>query len=400
MCSIRLPEVMRVVHVCAYFAPAFVYGGPPRSILALCRAQRDAGVDVRVVTTTANGDGELTHEVTSRGDYNGIPVHYCGRAWPRSIFYAPSLASILATELGDDAVLHIHGLWNATVWSAAAAARQQQRPYVLSPRGMLAPAALAHDGWRKRLVYPLADRRVIRDAARLHATSRVEFDELTRLTDGNRVVYVPNGVDLPGAHDGDEHAARAHFGLPAAAPIVLFLGRIHPIKRLDLLAAAFARVLQRHAGAHLVIAGPDEDGHRAQIAPLFTRLGDAVTWTGRVDGERKRQLLNAATVLVMCSDSESFGMSVAEAMAAAKPVVVTRTCPWSDIESHQAGCWIEQSPDAVAAGLNAILSDPDAAREMGRRGRALAAAEYSWTRAASTLISEYEAIAADTVQVV
>ena len=127
---------MRVVHVCAYFAPAFVYGGPPRSILALCRAQRDAGVDVRVVTTTADGDGELTHEVTSRGDYNGIPVHYCGRAWPRSIFYAPSLASILATELGDDAVLHIHGLWNATVWSAAAAARQQQRPYVLSPRGM------------------------------------------------------------------------------------------------------------------------------------------------------------------------------------------------------------------------------------------------------------------------
>jgi glycosyltransferase involved in cell wall biosynthesis len=188
--------------------------------------------------------------------------------------------------------------------------------------------------------------------------------------------------------------------LPTAAPIVLFLGRIHPIKRLDLLAAAFDRVLQRHAGAHLVIAGPDEDGHRAQIAPLFTTFGDAVTWTGRVDDARKRQLLNAATVLVMCSDSESFGMSVAEAMAASKPVVVTRTCPWPDIETHHAGCWVEQSPDAVAAGVNAILSDPDAAREMGRRARALAADKYSWTRAASALISEYEAIAADTIQVV
>ena len=391
---------VRVVHVCAYFAPAFVYGGPPRSILELCRAQRAAGVDVRVVTTTADGDGELREEITSHGDYDGIPVRYCGRAWPRSIFYAPSLPAILATELKDDAVLHIHGLWNAAVWSAAAAARQQQRPYVLSPRGMLAPAALAHDRWRKRLVYHLADRRVIRDAARLHATSRIEFDELARLTDANRVVCVPNGVDLPGAQDGDELTARAHFRLPPTAPIVLFLGRIHPIKRLDLLAAAFGLVLQRHAGAHLVIAGPDEDGHRARIAPLFTSFGDAVTWTGRVDDARKRQLLTAATVLVMCSDSESFGMSVAEAMAAGKPVVVTRTCPWPDIESHRAGCWVEQSPDAVAAGVSAILADPDAARQMGRRGRALAVGEYGWARAASALISEYEAIAADTIQVV
>src|SRR6478672_9281659 len=209
MCSIRLPDVMRVVHVCAYFAPAFVYGGPPRSILALCRAQRAAGVDVRVVTTTADGDGELREEITSHGDYDGIPVRYCGRAWPRSIFYAPSLPAILATELKDDAVLHIHGLWNAAVWSAAAAARQQQRPYVLSPRGMLAPAALAHDRWRKRLVYHLPDRRVIRDAARLHATSRIEFDELARLTDANAGDCAPRYADRWGGRDGDELTASA-----------------------------------------------------------------------------------------------------------------------------------------------------------------------------------------------
>jgi glycosyltransferase involved in cell wall biosynthesis len=391
---------MRVVHVCAYFAPAFIYGGPPRSILALCRAQREAGIDVRVVTTSANGDSELSAEITSQGEYDGIPVRYCSRGWPRSVFYAPSFGGVVATELRDADVLHIHGLWNAAVWSAAAAARQQQRPYVLSPRGMLAPAALAHDGWRKRLVYPLADRRVIRDAARLHATSQLEFNELNRLTDANRVVYVPNGVELPRLCSGNEHAARAHFRLPASGPIVLFLGRIHPIKRLDLLAGAFAGVLRQHPGAHLVIAGPDEDGHRAQVAPLFTQFGHAVTWTGRVDEAGKHALLDAATVLVMCSDSESFGMSVAEAMAAATPVVVTRTCPWPDIESHHAGRWVEQTPDALASGVTSILADVDVAREMGCRGRSLVASQYSWARAASALISQYKAIAADAVQVV
>jgi glycosyltransferase involved in cell wall biosynthesis len=389
--------MLRIVHVCAYFAPAFIYGGPPRSVLALCRAQREAGADVRVVTTSANGEGELGEEVTACEQYEGIPVRYCSRAWPRSIFYAPSLAGVVATELRDADVLHIHGLWNATVWSAAAAARHQPRPYVLSPRGMLAPAALAHDGWRKKLVYPLADRRVIRDAARLHATSRLEFDELARFAGTKRVVYVPNGVELPRVQEGDDNAARRRFRLPPSAPIVLFLGRIHPIKRLDLLAAAFGRVRQ-HVGAQLVIAGPDEDGHRAQVAPLFTPYGDAVTWTGRVDDTSKRQLLEAAAVLVMCSDSESFGMSVAEAMAAGKPVVVTRTCPWPDVESHHAGSWVEQTVDAIAAGVNAVLSDPIAARDMGRRGRALVASQYSWAHAASALISEYKAIAADAFQ--
>jgi len=390
---------MRIVHVCAYFAPAFVYGGPPRSVLALCRAQRDAGADVRVVTTSANGDGEISEEVIARGEYEGIPVRYCSRGWPRSIFYAPSFSSVVAAELRDADVLHIHGLWNAAVWSAAAAARHHQRPYVLSPRGMLTPAALAHDAWRKRLVYPVADRRVIRDAARVHATSRLEFDELTRLIDPDRVVFVPNGVELPRVGGADHRDARERFKLPADAPLVLFLGRIHPIKRLDLLAGAFGRVLRHNSDAHLVIAGPDEDGHRAQVAPLFTAFGDAVTWTGRVDEAGKRELLNAAAVLVMCSDAESFGMSVAEALAAGKPVVVTRTCPWPDIESHRAGFWVEQTPDAVATAVNAVLSDRSTAREMGCRGRSLVASQYSWPHAASALINEYRAIAADTIQV-
>src|SRR5678815_5163999 len=110
---------VRVVHVCAYFAPAFVYGGPPRSVLALCRAQRDAGADVRVVTTSANGDGEVSEEFIARGEYEGIPVRYCRRAWPRSISYAPLLGAVAERELRDADVLHIHGLWNAAVWSAA-----------------------------------------------------------------------------------------------------------------------------------------------------------------------------------------------------------------------------------------------------------------------------------------
>src|SRR6202008_5046602 len=138
---------LRVVHVCAYFAPAFVYGGPPRTIFGLCRAQRDAGLDVRVVTTTANGDSELSESVVQRGEYEGIAVRYCARAWPRSIFHAPSLGAAVSAALRAAAVLHSRGRGNAAAGRAAAAARREHKPYVLSPRVRRATAASAHDKW-------------------------------------------------------------------------------------------------------------------------------------------------------------------------------------------------------------------------------------------------------------
>jgi glycosyltransferase involved in cell wall biosynthesis len=125
-----------------------------------------------------------------------------------------------------------------------------------------------------------------------------------------------------------------------------------------------------------------------------------VTWTGRLDDTSKRQLLDAAAVLVMCSDTESFGMSVAEAMAAGRPVVVTRTCPWSDVESHHAGFWVEQRPDAVAAGINAVFWRTELPPRHGMPWPfARSHRQYSWPHAAAALITEYKAIAADTVHV-
>ena len=361
-------------------------------MFSLCRAERAAGADVRVVTTTANGESDLDGTSLNAAPFHGIPVRYCARAWPRSLFYAPALHDVLASELRDADVLHIHGLWNATVWTAASIARRLGKPYVLSPRGMLASAALSHNSWRKRLVFPITDRRVVERASRLHATSKPEFDDLNEMPLRGRAVLIPNGVNiLPLA--AASGAIRRRFHLPDVAPLVLFLGRIHPIKRLDLLAAAFANVLVNHPSAHLVIAGPDEQGHRATLEPFFAGMVGSVTWTGPVADAEKQQLLEAAAALVMCSNSESFGMSAAEAMAAGTPVVVTQTCPWQEVEQHRAGYWIEQTPDAIADAINALLADPATAKDMGTNGRALMAARYTWRQAAAALIHEYESIA-------
>jgi glycosyltransferase involved in cell wall biosynthesis len=384
---------MRVLHVTPYFAPAFIYGGPPRSILGLCKAQRRAGVDVEVLTTDADGDGTLPPAVTMFAEYDGVPARYFPRT-SRALFTAPALVDALRHALPSCDLIHIHGLWNRVAWDAAREARRAGVPYVVSPRGMLEPAALAHHQWRKRIVWPLFDRPAISGAALLHATSTEEQATLEQRFPSARVVMAPNGVDLPDRLKPIALTLRRSLALPAEGPIVLYLGRLHPIKRLDLLSAAFRRLHTTHADATLVIAGPDESGYRATIEPLLADVAHRVIWAGAVDEEQKNALLAVASMLVLCSNTESFGMSVVEAMAAAVPVVVTRTCPWADVAHHDTGAWVEHDADAIADAMRALLDDPDKARAKGERGRALVAAQYTWDSVARTLIGAYEEVRA------
>ena len=205
---------------------------------------------------------------------------------------------------------------------------------------------------------------------------------------------LPNGVDAPADEDLARGRFRHRLGLAADVPLIVFLGRLHPIKRLDLLAAAFVEVRARHRTARLVIAGPDEDGYRGRVEPLFAPVRDAVHWIGEVGEADKWALLADADALVMCSDSESFGLSVLEAMAAAVPVVATRTCPWEEVETAGCGFSVPHDAHALAGALGRLLGEPARARAMGQKGRALARAKYSWDSIAAAMAEHYEDVVA------
>ncbi len=382
---------MKVVHVSAYFAPAFGFGGPPRSLLALCRAQQDAGLDVEVFTTTANRGAELP----ARPDgelVEGIPVRRFPLGWPRAWLGGRSMAGPLASSAHAADVVHLHGLFNRTIWMAGSVMRGASVPYVLSPRGMLEPPALAHHRWRKHAAFLARDRGILARAARWHATSPGEAETLRARSGARPVVEIPNSVEISDAGGEARRSARLAAGGGDGRPFILFLGRIHPIKRLDLLADAFRRVAEMRPDLDLVIAGPDESGHRARLAPRFAPLGTRVHWVGSVDGMVKAGLLAEARALVLCSDSESFGMSVAEALAAGTPAVVTRTCPWPSIAQAGAGFWVEQDGAAIADALRQLVADETLAAAMGRQGRALVAAEFSATAVARRWVSLYASL--------
>jgi glycosyltransferase involved in cell wall biosynthesis len=387
-------SALRVLHVTPYFAPAFRYGGPPRSVLGLCQGLRRAGIDVDVLTTTVNEPVDLPASPPEGDAYGGVPTRYLPRAFPRRLFRVRGLRAALSAGAGRYDLVHLHGLWTFLGWAVARHARQRHVPYVISPHGMLDAWSMSHHAIRKSAAYWMVERRILTAAAFLHATSDPEATSCRLWSDGVPVVTVPHGVDVPERLTVAEGAFRARWGLPTEGPLVVFIGRLHRKKRLDLLAAAFERVRAVHPDAHLVIAGPDEGGYRRRAEPWFAAAGSSVRWTGELDNSEKWALLADATALVMCSDSENFGNSVLEALAAGVPPVVTHTCPWQELPRAGCGFWVPQAVEAIARALLDVLGDPVAARAMGARGRALARERYSWDSMAQRMIAHYEAVVA------
>jgi glycosyltransferase involved in cell wall biosynthesis len=378
---------VRVVHVSAYFPPAFCYGGPPASVLGLCKGLQRAGVDVEVVTTTANGEELLPASPAEGTEYDGVPVRYAASAFPRR-FFGARLRAPLADALAHADVCHIHGIWNVPEWWASHLARARHLPYVLSPRGMLLPAAIRRGRWRKAVAFRLLEERNLRGASVLHATSDQEADAIRQLQLDVRVAVVPNGVDLESARAATA-GYRARLGIPADGFVVLFLGRMHRIKRLDLLADAFAIARATHPSLHLVLAGPDEDRLLPELTARLAPHAANVHTPGAISGADKWSLLKDADVTVQCSDSESFGLAVVESLAAGVPVIATRTCPWREIEVHGCGRWVDQSASAIAGAIRELADDPPLRRAMGARGTALACERYSWDSVARTMTGIY-----------
>ncbi len=372
-----------------YFAPAFRYGGPPRSILGLCRALMEAGVEIEVFTTTANGPEPLA-AAPEGTEYDGVRVRYFPLAWPRRYWRASGLAAAIERALPSADLVHVHGLWNMTGSAAVARARSAGRPYVVSPRGMLQPAAMRRHRVLKTAAYWASERAHLSGAAFLHATSHLEQQQIAKY--GRSVVTIANGV-APVAVSADVlEGVRERSRIDAGDEVVLCLGRLHPIKRLDLLAAAFDIVHRARPRARLVIAGPDEDGYRARVEPLFTPVAAATRWLGAVDRETVAALFAASRTLVQCSDSESFGMSVAEALAAGLPVVVTNETPWPQVAALELGYSVAQEPAAIARRIRESLARPADGCAMGARGRAWARETFGWDAIGRSMRDAYQGV--------
>ena len=357
-------------------------GGPSRTVPLLCRALLDLGVQVEIVTTTAGLGSEGRPSHCAEVPATLVPCWYSPRT---RVVWAPgfrrSLRERLAARPGS--ILHDNGLWMQTNHDTAVLARRQRVPRVLSPRGMVTAWALQHKAWKKGLAWRLYQKRDLVDATAFHATSDDEAACLRRLGLSQPIAVVPNGIEVP--------PQVSRTSAPAGPRVLLFLSRVHPNKGLLNLARAWAEV--RPNDWRCVIAGPDEDGHRAEVERAVRDAGveSEFSFAGLVQEAQKWDLFARADLFVLPSFSENFGLVVGEALAAGVPVITTRGTPWRELVTQRCGWWVDIGVEPLAAALREAVSCSDAERaEMGRRGRRLVEEKYAWPAVAQQMKALYE----------
>lgn len=379
---------MRVLHVAPSLAPE--WGGPARVIPELVSALVERGIEVDMVTGSGIRVGEPRQGLHS---VRAFPTGRWARWWTG---YSRGIGPFMDEVAREYDLVHIHELWHYFNYRSARAATRHGVPYVVTTHGNLSRAARGIKSFRKRVYWSLIQKRVLERSAAIQVHSRRELIEVEESGVSAPVVVVPNGVAMPerGVTDGTEcHAKYEHL---AGMTVIMFLGRVAPIKGLDSLARAFVNLLNEIPNAHLVIAGPREDtGTVSTVEEIINRAGtaDRVTWTGFVSDPEKAELFERADVFVMPSLAESFGVTAAEAMMAGVPVVINRRVAFDGLDESMV-VFTDGSHQSIADGIRKALGDSRASAERAAKAKALVLKDLSWESVAQKIEDLYRSVLA------
>jgi glycosyltransferase involved in cell wall biosynthesis len=296
------------------------------------------------------------------------------------MYATPMIPEGLRRIIAAADAVHIHGLWRAHAVAAAKLARKYKKPYIVSAHGMLEAWALRNKRWKK-IPYSIAvERPNLRAAACLRALTHYEARSFRFYGVTQPIAVIPNGVDAPAQLTPEPFLQM--FPQLRDRRLILFLGRIHYVKGLDVLVQAWSRIRRNFESAHLVLAGPDSENTRTPLQQQIASLGlsDHVTFTGMLNETEKWSALTAADAFVLPSYSEAFSMAVLEAMAAGLPVIVTRQCSFPEVAAKECGWVVEPDPTRLEAALRECLAASTNERvQMGQRGKLLVRESYSWS---------------------
>jgi len=243
-----------------------------------------------------------------------------------------------------------------------------------------------------------AEAAIIRCSDTILASCSVEAAQITDLygADPSRIRIVAPGVDHAFFGPGDRAQARRALDLPVHGPLLLFVGRIQPLKGAAVAVATLASVARDQPDAHLVVvggpSGPHGDEEVARIEELVDALGlaDRVVFVPPRPHELLSTFYRAADVCLVPSRSESFGLVALEAAACGTPVVASDVGGLRSLVDHGRTGYLVEDPDpeAYAAWVRQILAEPLLAERLST-GSVLRARRYTWAHAARLLVDIY-----------
>ena len=382
-------ENIKILHGTASLSPE--WGGPTKVVVELTEALARKGIDITIFTPVRKGD-EVKIKPPKGVNLQLFNQGFLSKWWTS---YSPDLARNIQWGAYKFDLIHIHEIWHYANFASYHAAKKAGKPYIITIHGLLDPWCLNYKAFKKKIYSLFIQRRILREASAIHAITNEEVKHIRTFGIDNSIVMIPNGIDpkefinLPLREE-----LESFYPKIKGKRIILFLGRIHPQKGLDLLAKAFEKIAREWDDAYLMIVGPDSEGYKIKIEKMLESEGvlNKVIFTGMLSGRKKLIALGGADIFALPSYSEGFSMAILEAMICKLPVIITKQCNFPEVTEVGAGNEIDPNVEQLTGALGNLLGNPQLCKKMGKNGKRLVLEKFTWDKIADKMIQIYEEI--------
>ena len=353
-------------------------GGPARSVTHLIAAMLEVDNTLAIGLDTLKSDTPI---ITSFNTPNSAVRFHDFEKLQRS---KRLVASLSQSKIN---LFHGHALWEMPVHQMAKIARKKKTPYIITPRGMLEPWALSQGKLKKQLALKLFQYKDLEKASCLHATAPMEVESIRSLGLRNPVAMIPNGINL-------EEFSSEMPNKATHPKRILFLSRIHKKKGIENLIEAWQQLEPNVKQDWVIdIYGNGDETYINNLKTIIKKaqLEDQIHIKAPVYGIVKAKLFRSASIFVLPTFSENFGVVVAEALASFTPVITTKGAPWEELETNNCGHWIDIGIESLSKSLtNLMTQSPEVLLEMGVNGRRLIEQKYSMQAVAKQMLTLYD----------
>lgn len=284
-------------------------------------------------------------------------------------------------------LVHVNCCWLPACTLVQQMAQKYRLKVVLTPHGMLEPWIIKRHYWTRKLpVLLLYQKAAIQNADCLQATAESEKENLLKLGYNSNIKIVKLGIDAESITMKTSWKKNKQL---------LFLSRVHMKKGINYLIEAVDILRDELQGYKIVVAGEGDADYVVSLKQQIIDKGlqDIIQLIGGVYGDKKWELFQTSDFFVLPTHSENFGLAIAESLASGTPVITTVGTPWNDLNSSNAGAWIEIGTQPLVETLRRFLSLSDEELEtMGKNGRKLIETKYSAKVMAKEMMEVYQSI--------
>lgn len=361
---------MRICLISSSFYPAILYGGPIFSTWNLANKLAEKGVEVFVSSTSANGNSRLkVRKNRFLKEKQNLYIKY----YHEELINRFSLAFFFGiwSDIRKADIVYIQYLFHYTVFLSLLFSVIQKKKIIICPRGSFSTFTFSNGFlflkflWLRIVITPF------NKLIDWHATSYLEKKDIRKRLPDSRVNIINDSVDFQAFQNSRKYDKKEFFkkylniDVKYVSNIFFSMGRLHKIKRFDVLIDAFSLYINKDKHAKLIIAGGDngvKDLLEKQIFDL--KIEKSVFLIGPVNFESKKIFLNNCDYFTLASDFESFGIVVIEALSCGKPIVLSNKTPWKDLEKNKCGILIHNDKKSFYRAFSEIVKNKYNSKEI------------------------------------